>query len=425
MKRKIYYNLLLLATMFGITSCSQDTEREELLEGEILISTEIYVDGQLQTRASTEAGYTTGAGSYHRNDPCTVEAHANQGYELESFKCVSGGTQSGSSSYTFLVTNPMRFVAKFKKNDGQFIAVGEKGYILTPDGVKQVGTDDWNCITYGNGTYVVGGKNGQITTSTDGINWSTPVVVSINTENNEWKSIAYGNGKFVIGNWSGHLSCSSDGKNWTTPVKPQKPSQVSDARWFPHVKSVSYINGKFVALIPTNSWGYIVNSTDGINWDIPILVFHKGDASTYCYLNDLNYINGKFIAVGYPQDTDPYGSIVTSIDGVTWDSPIRIGTFNFYSVAYGNGKYVIVGSKTNVDGYIISSTDGINWTNEQRVKTGILTDIIYVGGKFIAVGCHYSGSNGGNIVSSTDGVNWSVESYEGTSLHLSGVCAMP
>lgn len=117
MKRKIYYNLLLLATMFGITSCSQDAEREEFLEGEILISTEIYVDGQLQTRASTEAGYTTGAGSYHSGEGCTVAAYANQGYELESFNSTSEETYKGSSSYTFRVTNPIRFVAKFKKND--------------------------------------------------------------------------------------------------------------------------------------------------------------------------------------------------------------------------------------------------------------------------------------------------------------------
>lgn len=422
MKRKIYYNLLLLATMFGITSCSQDTEKEELLEGEILISTEIYVDGQLQSRASTEAGYTTGAGSYHKNDPCTVAAYANQGYELESFKCVSGGTQSGSSSYTFFVTNPMRFVAKFKKQSSRFIAVGSDGYIVTPNGLKQVGTNDWICITYGNGTYVVGGKNGQITTSTDGINWNTPIVVSTNDTNNNWESIAYGNGKFVIGNFEGYLSSSSDGKNWTTPVKPQKPSQVSDSQWFPSAESVIYINGKFVALISVNSSAYIVSSTDGVNWDIPVKI------STNYYLYDLNYGNGKFIAVGRTNTTNLAGSVVTSTDAVTWDSPIKIGASSWYSVAYGDGKYVLVGgdvSKTNVNGNIISSTDGTNWANEQRVKAGTLTDVIYVGGKFIAVGYPYSASDGGNIVSSTDGVNWSVESKEGTSLELSGVCAMP
>ena len=37
-----------------------------------------------------------------------------------------------------------------------------------------VGTNGWNAIAYGNGKYVAVGANGYVTTSTDGVNWTTP-----------------------------------------------------------------------------------------------------------------------------------------------------------------------------------------------------------------------------------------------------------
>ena len=37
-----------------------------------------------------------------------------------------------------------------------------------------VGTNSWNAIAYGNGKYVAVGSSGYVTTSTDGINWTTP-----------------------------------------------------------------------------------------------------------------------------------------------------------------------------------------------------------------------------------------------------------
>lgn len=56
-----------------------------------------------------------------------------------------------------------------------------------------VGTNRWNAIAYGNGKYVAVGASGYVTTSTDGINWTTPTKAG--TE--EWSSVAFGNGKFV------------------------------------------------------------------------------------------------------------------------------------------------------------------------------------------------------------------------------------
>lgn len=75
-----------------------------------------------------------------------------------------------------------------------------------------VGTNHWYGIAYGNGQYVAVGASGYVTTSTDGVNWTTPKQVG--TAN--WKSIAYGNGKFVAFNYDGYTSVSTNGTTWTT-----------------------------------------------------------------------------------------------------------------------------------------------------------------------------------------------------------------
>lgn len=59
--------------------------------------------------------------------------------------------------------------------------VGSRGSILTPSGVKKVGTNTWYAISYGNGVYVAIGsdtQNGYITRSTDGTNWTSPLKIA-------------------------------------------------------------------------------------------------------------------------------------------------------------------------------------------------------------------------------------------------------
>jgi hypothetical protein len=114
--------------------------------------------------------------------------------------------------------------------------------------------------------------------------------------------------------------------------------------------------------------------------------------------NAVAYGNKRWVAVGSGTNT-----IVTSTDGVNWSA--ATGTF-FSSfgnaVAYGNGRWVAVGGSTNT---IATSTDGVNWS----AATGTLFSnggqaVAYGNGRWVAVGV----DNGGNtIVTSTDGQTWS------------------
>ena len=59
------------------------------------------------------------------------------------------------------------------------------------------------------------GFNGNVTTSTDGINWSNIKQIG----NTNWNKITYGNGKFLICGNNGYVASSSDGSTWSTPVQ--------------------------------------------------------------------------------------------------------------------------------------------------------------------------------------------------------------
>ena len=113
--------LLMSIALILVTSGSKEdaVEREaEIPEGKIPVKTEVIVDGVLQTntRASTEAGFTTGDGLYDEGDPVTVTAVANDGYELVKFYDKSGDEKyQDQSSYTFPAKIPQTFKAEFAR----------------------------------------------------------------------------------------------------------------------------------------------------------------------------------------------------------------------------------------------------------------------------------------------------------------------
>lgn len=119
---KTLKNLLWLAAiLLCIVSCSKEEvvekKAEVIPEGKVLVETEITVDGvtQTNTRASSEAGYTTGDGLYDITDRVTVAAVANEGYELVSFYDKKNPSTNLGASYTFDVLEPRTFKAEFAK----------------------------------------------------------------------------------------------------------------------------------------------------------------------------------------------------------------------------------------------------------------------------------------------------------------------
>ena len=111
-----------------------------------------------------------------------------------------------------------------------------------------------------------------------------------------------------------------------------------------------------------------------------------------------------------------YGGLyfVSSSDGITWTKSENIGSSdvagrNFYSICFGNGIFVAVGS-----GGSAVSTDGINWTTNWVVNNLRVVCYGNIHGKFVA--CGYN--NG--IFYSTDGLNWTQTAI--TNPHIYNMC---
>lgn len=241
-----------------------------------------------------------------------------------------------------------------------------------------VGTNEWRSIAYGNGIYVAVGENGYVTTSTDGMNWTTPKQNGTSI----WKSIAYGNGTFVAISSSYNVSSSSDGKTWTA-------EQAIGSAVRAIVGDVTYGNGKFVIAM----WdGYMTSSTDGNTWANPIRKF----GSIRTNLTNICFGNGKFVGIW-----NKYA--VSSADGVTWEitesTELGAKIISWQAITYGKGKYVAVGYDGS-QGYITSSVDGIAWTTPVQQYAVNWYNIAFCNGMFIACGSN------GYITTSTDGETW-------------------
>ena len=240
-----------------------------------------------------------------------------------------------------------------------------------------VGTNSWNAIAYGNGKYVAVGSSGYVTTSTDGINWTTPKQIAGSSYT--WNGIIYANGKFVAVGKSRTITTTTDGKTWTT-VKQVGTSNVGN--WL----AIVYGDGKFIT---SSSNGYGAISIDGVNWT------NMQIATDYTWsLSTIAYGNGRFIASGMSNtyiSTDgetwvkcanhvgcnamTYGAgrfvsvhiesgAYSTDNGETWIKvPITDGSYNWLGITYANGLFVAGGQ----NGYITTSIDGATWSQPVQV----------------------------------------------------------
>ena len=101
------------------------------------------------------------------------------------------------------------------------------------------------------------------------------------------------------------------------------------------------------------------------------------------HLHSVAYGNGKFVIIGELM-------IFTSSDGLTWDS-IESGA-NLFGITYGSGLFVSVGD----GGIIMNSQDGIKW---QIINDRGLYSIASGNGVFV-------GAGGYRIAISNDGIKW-------------------
>ena len=146
-------------------------------------------------------------------------------------------------------------------------------------------------------------------------------------------------------------------------------------------------------------------STDGYNWNA------GSGIATGTVLNDLAYGNGRWVAVG----SNPSGipNIYSSADGITWSG----GTNTFtpagpslgygLGVAYNGSLWLAVGLQANVSA-VKYSADGITWINGNLPipLSGPLTSVVWTGTTWYTYSRPISGAS--YLFQSLNGVSWTL-----------------
>lgn len=332
----------------------------------------------------------SGTNSYRVEKPISITATPESGYEFAGWTVTKGDVtieNPGSRATTATLHNSNSTITANFKQNVRFIAVGKSGYILTPDGVKQVGTNNWSSIAYGNGRYIAvgGGANslGYITTSTDGVNWTAPKKVSEPRLN----CIAYGNGKFIAisapytdryGNQLTYVFTFTDGESW------ERRELSSSYEW----KNVTYANGKFVAVgTYRQSDAYSMVSTDGTTWTVSNRIGVITDVQ--------NVAGGNGFFVGTSSH-----AVITSEDGLNWNRTAYTGTRD---VAFGNNMFVCVGNENYSHNFTNDSWASSNAIGKIWSENGGWSNISFSNGVYVAVGRDESSNY---VTTSNDAVNW-------------------
>lgn len=267
-------------------------------------------------------------------------------------------------------------------DNNRYVAVGlGKTIISSTDGVNwqpasmKYGIDSYFGVAYGNNRFVAvgsravgsSGVEGEIASSSDGINWT----VETSNSNNRLRAIVYDGSIFVTVGDSGTILSSTDASQWT----------LRNSNTTTHLYSVAYGNNTFVAV---GNSGTILTSADGITWSsiTPLNSYP---------LHAVEYLNGSFVAVG------DGGQILTSGNGTDWTAQTSNTPYALYTVTYGDLKYVAAGQL----GTVVTSANGSQWSVPYQQDKVEFSSIIYANNAFMGVGSR------GAILTSSDAATWS------------------
>lgn len=247
----------------------------------------------------------------------------------------------------------------------RFVAVGggiTQTIITSTDGLvwqdhSPLARGDLLGVTHGGGRFVAVGKYGSIVTSVDGNAW-TPVD---NGSNRNLRDAAYGAGRHVVVGNEGLLLTSTDGVNWL-----EQPGLTSN-----NLRGIVFADNRFVAVGGLDGPGgaaAILSSIDGLNWESHSFAFGGLYAVTHA--------EGLFVATGET-------GIATSVDGASW---VVRHTFTSNArqnaIAYGGGRFVSVGAEGN----IFVSDDGLTWLPASNLLFGAWQGVAYGNGIFVVGG---------------------------------------
>jgi hypothetical protein len=194
-----------------------------------------------------------------------------------------------------------------------------------------------------------------------------------------------GEGKVVLG-INNYLYQSDDGAHWRRLPLGDKPEHLG-------FRGVGFGAGRYVLAGSGGGMNQIWTSADGLGWSKQSFSFDPSNLSA------VSYAGGRFFA------HSTFRELLTSADGVEWKLITFQTTVQTSAVAFGNGRFVLVGS-----GALQLSSDGVGWQARSldcALPGACITDpsggvhqgyhpyVVFAGGRFYV-----------DNVSSADGVTW-------------------
>ena len=292
--------------------------------------------------------------------------------------------------------------------------------------------------------------------SPDGLNW-TPrqflnnmlgdYLSSITWSGTMWVAVSRGIG-FTIRRWgqnkSGPIITSTDGINWSDPILPPIPNTPSiqalirsaDANGYIfelNLTSVAWSGTLWVAvgrakIIITSSYqtyiiATIVTSPNGVIWTVRPTT-DTGYENANIYGSSVAWNGSIWLAIGnFPNDI----YVITSRNGIDWNTQINIpfllpGAIT-YAVAWNGYLWAATGTWQSIDTNlypIITSPDGLTWTPRTIVYDAntyskpVLLSLTWNGSLWIGTGTIVNSPNPGDtttigiVVTSVDSITWTM-----------------
>ena len=218
----------------------------------------------------------------------------------------------------------------------------------------------------------------------------------------------------TTGAWSSRTSGTAEtliGMAWVPPnfvavsedggvvISPDLNTWTAAPRMVPPGKITRFYNGSGaippIALGEAGFYAYAYANSGSVRFQEGVNSLTGAYFTAGSQASSVAFGNGKYVVVG-----GTYSS--ASDNGKTWKNAVTGATFN--AVAFGEGKFVAVGgpsSETASNDRIYSSSDGLLWTKATMPALNRpLNSVTYGSGKFIASGKR------GVVMASDDGVEW-------------------
>jgi hypothetical protein len=277
----------------------------------------------------------------------------------------------------------------------------------------------WYGAAFAQNKYLICGLEGRAMYSTDGYNWtSMPAGTStgIKFGTSPAEDIAYNNSRWLVVGFNGKASYSDNGSDWTVLT----PGTTTGIKFDTRVGyAIAYGNGRWVVVGELGklsysddncvSWNYIENAVSFTKTGIKFVIDFMGspipvDAYSVAYGNNRWVVVGHSGKASYSDNGLDWTELVAGAGtGIKFGDAID-GTTNAHSVAYGNGRWVVVGAEGKAS---YSDDNGETWTvltpgaaTGIKFGTKIAYSVKYENGYWLCLGEDNTASY------SEDGITW-------------------